>query len=254
MKNVFITGASSGIGLELVRLLAGRGLRLGMLALAGDDLTQAAAMARAAGAAAVSEYGVDVRDRDAVRRAVSSFVEQAGGLDLFIGCAGVDFEVPMQAYDSKRAEFIFNVNFNGLMHGVNAALEVMLAQGEGQIVGIGSLSGWRILPIHADYSASKCAVEAFLEALRIRLRDRAIAVTTVSPGFVRTPMMEGKENLTSLVAFAIEADDAARRILRGIDRRKNYVVFPWPLALGTRLLRAMPDPLWRMATRFISPK
>ena len=254
MKNVFITGASSGIGLALVRLLAGRGLRLGMLALAGDDLTRAAEMARVAGAEAVYEFGVDVRDRAAMRRAVSSFVEQAGGLDLFIGCAGVDFEVPIEAYDAERAEFIFNVNFIGLMHGVNAALTVMLAQGQGHIVGIGSLSGWRILPIHADYSVSKCAVEAYLEALRIRLRDRAITVTTVSPGFVRTPMTAGRENLTSLMAFAIEADDAARRILRGIDRRRNYVAFPWPLVLGTRLLRAMPEPLWRVALRFITPK
>jgi short-subunit dehydrogenase len=116
------------------------------------------------------------------------------------------------------------------------------------------LSAWRILPIHADYSASKCAVEAYLEALRVRLRGRAITVTTVSPGFVRTPMMAGKENLTALVAFAIEADDAARRILRGIDRRQNYVAFPWHLALGTRLLRAMPEPLWRLALPFITPK
>ncbi len=252
MKNVFITGASSGIGLQLVRLLAGRGLRLGMLALPGDDLAKACEMARAAGAAAVDAYGVDVRDREATRRAVAAFAEKAGGLDLFIGCAGVDLDVPIDAYDSARAEFISQVNFNGLMHGANAALEAMLASGEGQIVGIGSLSGWRILPVHADYSVSKAAAEAYLESLRIRLRGRPITVTTVSPGFVLTPMTAGNEDLTALMYFAITAEDAAARILRAIDRRKNYVAFPWHLALGTRLLRALPEPLWRLLSRFIS--
>ena len=252
MKNVFITGASSGIGLQLVRLLAGRGLRLGLLALPGDDLAKAAALAREAGAEAVSEYGADVRDREATRSAVASFAAAAGGLDLFIGCAGVDFEVPLEPFDARRAELIYEVNFLGLMHGANAALEVMLAQGRGHIVGIGSLSAWRILPIHADYSVSKCAVEAYLEALRLRLRGRAIAVTTVSPGFVRTPMTVGREKLTPLFYLAIEADDAAARILNGIDRRKNFVAFPWHLALGTRLLRAMPDVIWRLASRLIS--
>jgi hypothetical protein len=249
MKNVFVTGASSGIGAQLVRLLAGRGLCVGTLALQGDELTAAAEMARAAGASDVHAYGVDVRDRAAVRAAVADFVGKAGGLDLFVGCAGVDFDVPIDAYDSERAEFIFDVNLNGLMYGVNAALEVMLKQPSGgQIVGIASLAGWRILPTHADYSASKSAVDAYLESLRIRLRGRRIDVMTVSPGFVRTPMTA---NHPYPMPFAVEAQDAARRILRGIDRRKDHIAFPWPYAWGMRLLRAMPDVLWRLLLRLM---
>lgn len=248
MKNVFITGASSGIGLQLAIQFSARGERLGLLALPGDDLTKAADMSRDAGAAEVLAFGADVRDRAVVRKAIQEFAKTGSGIDLFIGCAGVDYEVPFDDFNAGRSEFLYDVNLKGLMFGANAALELMLAQGRGHVVGISSLSGWRILPVHADYCATKCAVNAYLESLRVRLRGRDITVTTVSPGFVRTPMVAGNLNP---MPFAVDADVAARRILRAIDARKNHVAFSLPLVFGTRLLRALPDPLWRFLLRFI---
>ena len=191
-----------------------------------------------------------MRDRAATRGAVEGFAARAGALDLFVGCAGVDIDVPLRDYDARRAEMNFEVNLMGLMYSANSALECMLRQGRGHIVGIGSLAGWRILPVHADYSASKSAVDAYLESLRVRLRGTPITVTTVFPGFVRTPMTAESKHK---VPLPWSAEQAASRIMRGIDRRDEHVAFPWPVAAGVRVLRALPEPLWRLALR-LAPK
>ena len=248
MQNVFITGASSGIGAQLARLYAERGSRLGLLALAGADLVAVTEGAKRSGAGAVHAYGADVRDRGAMRKAVADFAAAAGSIDVYVGCAGVDLDVPFDAnYRSERAERNFEVNLMGLMYGANAAVEILRAQRHGQLVGVGSMAGWRIFPVHADYSASKTAVHAYLESLRVRLRGSAITVSTVYPGQVRTPMTADSRHK---VPLSWSAEQAAERIVRGIDRREEHIAFPWPVVAVARALEALPEPLWRLALRF----
>ena len=105
-----------------------------------------------------------------------------------------------------------------------------------------SLAAYKGLPGEAAYCASKSAVNTFLEGLRIHLRGKGVAVTTVCPGFVRTPMTAVNE---FAMPFVMEPDEAARRIVRALRRRVKVFNFPWPMALFMKLTRWFPD--WLMA-------
>lgn len=249
---ILISGASSGIGAELTRCYAQQGKTLGLMALAGSELDDIQQEALARGAAKALVFPVDVTDRDTVRQAVADFSRQAGSIDLWIACAGVDIDVPLEAFDAKRAELNFEINVNGLMYSTNAVLEQMMMQGHGRIVGMASLAGWHIYPTHADYSASKTAVMAYLESLRVRLhaakKYKHIHVTTVSPGFVRTPMIADH---THPMMFVVSKEDAATTIMAGIARGKDAIDFPKPLVMGTKLLQKLPKPVWRVMAKVI---
>lgn len=109
------------------------------------------------------------------------------------------------------------------------------------IVGLSSLAGYRGLPGSAAYCASKAALTTFLESLRVDLRRRGsgVHVLTVAPGYVRTPMTAGQERLP----FLIEPEEAARRILEGIERELPLIRFPWQTSLLVRLAQMLP-PRW----------
>lgn len=245
-SNVLISGASSGIGAELVRHYAGQGVTLGLMALDDELLDAMTKEAQSLGAKAVHVYPLDIRDKAAVRQAVSQFAEAAGSIDLWIASAGIDKDVSIDEFDSATIENIYDINVNGLIHSTNAVLEKMLQQGHGHIVGMASLAAYRVADIHADYSASKVAVDAYLESLRIRLQQSPIIITTVYPGFVRTPMTK---NHTHPMPLSLSASQAAQKIINGIEKQKSWISFPWPLAMVMGLGRKLPYSLWKLILR-----
>ena len=101
------------------------------------------------------------------------------------------------------------------------------------------------MPGQESYSASKAALNNFLEGLRLRLRNRGVAVTTICPGFVATPMTESHR---FKMPFLVQADDAARRIVRALERRKKVFDFPRPMRFVMRLAQWGPD--WLVARVF----
>ena len=128
----------------------------------------------------------------------------------------------------------------------------MLARGHGQIVGISSLAADLPNPRAAPYGASKAGLTFFLESIDIELRPRGVAVTIVHPGFVRTPMLAELTEINERTPLALTAEQAARIIDRGIQRRTRLVRFPWTLGFVSRLTGALPraltDPLVRSIT------
>ena len=114
-------------------------------------------------------------------------------------------------------------------------------RGQGALVGIASVAGFRGLPGSGAYSASKAAAIAYLESLRVEQRGTGVAVLTVCPGYVATPMTERNPYP---MPFLLDADEAARRIVRAIDRRKRFYVLPWQMAIGGWLLRILPRPIY----------
>ncbi len=236
-----ITGASSGIGWALARALAAEGARVGLVARRREALERLAAeIARAGGTAAAAP--ADVGDRPAVVAAVHELAARLGPVDLLVANAGVGAPTRLDPLNVGDIEKMFRVNTLGVVYAFEAVLPEMLRRGRGHLAAVSSLGAYKGLPGESAYCASKAAVITFLEGLRIQLRDRGIAVTTICPGFVRTPMTSVNE---FHMPFLLEADEAARRIVRALRRRKKVYNFPWPMALLMRLTRWLPD--WAMA-------
>jgi short-subunit dehydrogenase len=242
-RNAFITGASSGIGAALAREFGRRGWRVTLFARRGDLLQALVSELRAGGVEAFAEEG-DVLDADAVRAAVDRTVAR-WGIDMAIANAGVSITMRAVAFNLENARQILNVNVVGTLHLFDAVLPHMLARKSGHFVGVASIAGLRGLPGSAMYSASKAAVQAFLEGVRGELALAGIRVTTVNPGYIKTPMTDRNR---FHMPFLMSAEDAAVVIADGLEAGKREIEFPRPLSLFMRAVRLLPNALYDRAT------
>jgi short-subunit dehydrogenase len=161
---------------------------------------------------------------------------------LLVANAGVGAPTTIEPFNVEDIETQFRVNTLGVVYAIEAVLPDMLRRGRGQIAAVSSLGGYTGLPGESGYCASKAAVNIFMDGLRIQLRDRGIAVTTICPGFVKTPMTAVND---FRMPFVLEADEAARRIVRALQRRRKVYNFPWQTSWLMTLTRWVPD--WLMA-------
>jgi short-subunit dehydrogenase len=246
-KVAVITGAASGMGRALCHELAREKVRLGLLDRDVKGLDALAGELRANGATCALATA-DVRDRQAVRSAFHSLAGELGPVDLLVACAGITGATLVEDLAVEEAERLVQVNVLGVAYCIDAVLPNMLARGAGQIVALSSLAGCRGMPFSAAYCASKAALSNYLESLRPSLRRRGILVTTVLPGFVRTPLMAGA--LVQPPMPMMEPEAAARHILRAIRRKSRVYAFPWSMRLVLGALRWLPAWLydWCMAT------
>ena len=240
MQNALITGASTGIGLALARELGRRGWRVALLARRTELLDEAVAAMTAAGQSAMA-VTCDVADAEAVRVAVASVEAAWGPIDLAVANAGLGDPTPIVHMQLADAEYVMRVNFLGMLHVFDAVRPSMLARKTGHFVGVASLAGFRGLPMSGVYSASKAAMQAFLESARVELAPLGIAVTTVNPGFVKTPLTDRN---TVEKPFMISAERAAVIVANGLARRQREVSFPEPTATAMRMLRLLPNWLY----------
>lgn len=245
-KVAVVTGAASGIGRALCHELAREGVRLGLLDRNAEGL---ASLEKE-----LQEWGVpcgraaaDVSVRQAVREAINALVAELGPVDVLVACAGITGATLVDDLAVEETEAIVRVNLLGVIYCLDAVLTDMLARQRGHIVAVASLAGCRGMPFAAAYSASKAGLMAYLESLRPPLRRRGIAVTTVLPGFVRTPLLTNAAVQAPMAMMAPEA--AARHILRAIRRRSRVYAFPWSTRLLLSVLRWLPPWLydWCMA-------
>lgn len=236
-----ITGASSGIGRALAHELARRGYDLALMARRSDLLDSVASEVRERGRRAVT-VACDVADagavRDGVQRAQAAL---DGAFDLAIANAGVSIPGHATKFKIADAEQIIRVNVLGLMYLYDAVIPSMVEKGSGRFVGVASIAGLRGLPTAGPYSASKAAVQAFLEAARIELKPHGVGVTIVNPGFVATAMTEKNR---FRMPFLMQADQSAVVIANGIERGARVIEFPRRMSLLMRAMRYVPDALY----------
>jgi short-subunit dehydrogenase len=244
LTRIFITGASAGIGAALARHYATEHSVLGLAARRGDKLQALAAQLPGTCAA----YPLDVSDTAALEAAAMDFIARFGVPDLVIANAGVSVGTHGdELRDIAKLRRVLDVNVAGLAATLAAFAPAMRAQGRGTLAGIASVAGFRGLPGAGAYSSSKAAAISWLESLRVELAGSGVAVVTVCPGYVDTPMTQVNRYR---MPFLLSADEAARRIARAIAAKRRLAVIPWQMALVAMVLRSLPGWLYdRLARR-----
>ncbi|HEV7891752.1 MAG TPA: SDR family NAD(P)-dependent oxidoreductase [Pyrinomonadaceae bacterium] len=240
-KVVLITGASSGIGRALALELGKRGARVGLTARRADELSKVAEEVSRAGGQALA-LPADVRRAEDIDGVAERVREKWGRVDVLVANAGMTSTTAGTKLDAGEAGDVITINVIGVVNSVAAVLPDMLKRGEGHLVAISSLASYRGMPKSGAYSASKAAVSTFFESMRVDLRSSGVAVTTIHPGFVRTPLTANRKK--KKLPFLLEADDAACRIIKAVERRARTYAFPWQLASLVRLIRHMPGALY----------
>lgn len=244
-KTVMITGASSGIGRGLAVELSRRGARVGLIARRADALAELVREIEKANGKAIA-LPADVMDAVSLNDAASQLRNAFGPIDVLIANAGVGATVDGAELKGSSVAGVINVNVLGAANSVEAVVPEMVKRGTGQLVVISSLAAYRGLPKSAAYCASKAAVSAFFESLRLDLKPRGIDVTIIHPGFIKTPLTAGRH---AQMPFLMELDDAVIKIIGAIEKRKKSYAFPWQLASIVRAGMIMPNFMYDWISR-----
>ena len=244
-KTAWVTGASSGIGRELALLLARNGVRVAVTARSADKLGELCKLAPGLLAAPA-----DVTDPAALKAAYERLRAELGVPDLAVLNAGVWDPMGAGDYTAERAHHSMQVNYLGIANCLELLMPDMIARKQGRITLVASVAGYRGLPKAAAYAPSKAAVISLAEVLKTDLARHGVGVSLVNPGFVETPMT--KVN-TFPMPYMITAEDAARRIVRGLEQGKFEIAFPWQLAGMLKFARVLPYRwyFW-FVTRFVA--
>lgn len=236
-KVVFLTGASSGIGEALALEIAKRGAIIGLLARRENLLRELADKCEQKGGTA-RFFAADVTDEIAVKEAADSLRKEFGKIDIMIANAGIGGNnKETREMQPQAVAKVININLMGAVNAVAAVLPDMLEKGEGQLVAISSLAGFRGLPRSAAYSASKAGMTNYFESIRLDVAPKGIAVTIIQPGFIRTPLTSDRANN---MPFLMELEDSMPHFLKAIEKRKPFAAFPWQLATVVRAGRMFP--------------
>lgn len=236
--NVFVTGGTSGLGLALAKHYYEQGHRVGVCArdlskLFEQDLQNLERW---------KTYTVDVLNKGQLERALRDFCAGGYELDLVIASAGRSVGKKSKTPDFDVAQKVIEVNVFGVLNTYEAALKIMGPQKHGHLCAISSVAGFMGLPGASSYSASKAAVTTFNEALCLDLKGFGIDVTTISPGFVDTPLTQQNNHN---MPFLMSAEKAAKIMKKGLDRKKALIVYPWQMKLAVTILSKMPRSWYR---------
>lgn len=215
-KVVVITGASSGIGAAAAERLAAEGAKVVLSARRKDRMDALAARIREAGGEALVVES-DVTDPQQMHALAAAAKDAYGRLDVWVNNAGLMPLSPVAMGKTDEWNRMVDVNLKGVLHGVAAAHPIMLAQGSGHFVNVSSVAGHKVFPGAAVYCATKFAVRALSEGIRME-SGGTVRVTNISPGAVSTELTdhisvpEVKEAIRAFADIAIPADAIARAI------------------------------------------
>lgn len=259
-KVVWITGASSGIGMALADELAMRGARLILSGRRVDALNEVRDQCLGLGLPedTLMVLPFDLADESALPDVVQQAKAFKGRIDFLINNAGISQR--SSAIDTQMSTYrkLFEVDVFGQIALTRLVLPIMMEQGNGHIAVTSSVAGKLGVPFRTGYCAAKHAIMGFFDALRTEVAHRNIQVTTITPGYIRTQISEnalkgdgssfGKTDTS--IAGGMEPDECAKVILRGFEKGKLEI----PVGVGMemhalKLKRFFPNTLFKMMNR-----
>lgn len=238
-RTILIVGASSGIGAQVARDLAGHGNRVAVVARRAAELAAVAADVRAAGSACL-DLVADALDPEAAAAVVRRVVAEFGAVDIALLNVGQGPDMSMAEAGVEDVARVMALNYDVTVNYLVPLIAQLRRQGGGLIAQTNSLAGWLGLPRQGPYSAAKAAVRTLIDAARVELAPEGIRFTSLYPGFVATARVRA-DGLPK--PFMISEERAARHVVRALRREPADAAFPWPASALVRLLRALPAPV-----------
>lgn len=229
---VLITGASAGIGAACARAFAAEGCRLILAARRVERIEALAGELRSTEAAEIMTTGLDVRDFDAVRAAIESIPADLRTVDVLVNNAGLSRGLhPLHEGELRDWNEMIDTNVKGLLHIDRAVIPGMVAAGRGTVVHIGSIAGRSVYPGGNVYCATKYAVRALTDSLRLDLNGTGVRVCSIDPGLVETEFSTVRfrgddERARSVYAgmTPLTADDVAEAVVFAASRPRHVTV------------------------------
>jgi len=235
-KIVLLTGASSGIGYSLSKLLFKEGASVILIARRKELLLKLKSHSKDQNKVEVIE--ADITNSTEVKNAFDKTIERFGRIDLAILNAGVSERASVNEFNAESAKRIFDTNVFGIIYFLELLIPYFIERRKGMIVGVSSLADARGFARSSFYCSSKSAATTLLESVRVELKSYNVKVLTVKPGFVKSPMTDKNE---FYMPFLMKVDNAAKLILKGIKKEKRIIQFPLPIVISSRFLKILPD-------------
>lgn len=254
--NIWITGASSGIGYALAIAFAKRftnkPLNIGLIGRRLAPMQALQAKLKEEYQVTSEIYLQDVRDHVGMKIAADDYMEKFGAPNIVVASAGVSRGTLTEfAEDIPAFQAVMDINVMGMVHTFQPFIEGMkqlaASKQQAQLVGIASCAGIRGLPGAGAYSASKAAAISYLESLRVEMVRYGISVTTIAPGYIKTPMTDVNDYA---MPFLMNVDQAAEKFLDAILAKRRFTIIPWQMSVVAKIMRIIPPIVWdKIASR-----
>lgn len=242
---VWITGASSGLGRELARQYAQAGHQVCVSARNTDALDELAETCRDADGG-IHVFGLDVTDMTQVSACFDRISETVGVPDLSVLNAGTHIRNSAGNFDRDVFRKLMDINYMGAVNCLQVVIPAYLEQQRGEIGVVSSVAGYQGLPNASAYGATKAALINLCESLQPELAAANVDLRLINPGFVRTPLTDLNE---FPMPFLMEVEDAAARIVKGLEGRGFEITFPRRFTWMLKILSILPYSVYLRLTR-----
>lgn len=241
--NIFVTGATSGIGLGIARHLAGEGHHISFNGLAdASTVTSIKGELEAAGAASVRYYDADMRKADEIRAMMTAAEADMGRIDGLVNNAGIQFVAPIEEFPPEKWDEVIAINLSAAFHTIAVALPGMKSRGFGRIVNIASVHGVVGSAGKVAYTAAKHGLVGLTRTIALEAATDGVTCNAICPGWVRTPLVEAQIE-ARMAAKGTSRDDEARDLVIERQPTGEFVTIEQIAALVSYLMGPHAAPI-----------